>query len=282
MVIDQMTCLPKSSSCKQENCIVGKMSIVNIVDNNSSDGDVVYEITFENQRGSNVFSKSKFAAKSLLPTDFPNWSDEFGRFRLPKDSQECLPTWEWASDWILDMQGDVDEEGWQYSFVFRATSWSGSPNATHYVRRRKWVRMRRPVIVLANNAISSSTLQRSTSNSNVSPSLPPRVGGRNTDLPVASAATTTATKKPLEVMTMMERARLDRERLAILKSQLEEQPDRNAALELVTEKGVDIFEMMESEASKVLALRLMAPLMHEPLSIVQSLRFFSDRKTFYS
>lgn len=81
---------------------------------------------------------------------------------------------------------------------------------------------------------------------------------------------------------MMERARLDRERLAILKSQLEEQPDRNAALELVTEKGVDIFEMMESEASKVLALRLMAPLMHEPLSIVQSLRFFSDRKTFYS
>ena len=61
------------------------------------------------------------------------------------------PCWEWAwPSWYVDMSHDVDEEGWEYSFSFgsppyRSYGWHGSqkPWWHAFVRRRRWIRMRR-------------------------------------------------------------------------------------------------------------------------------------------
>ncbi|KAJ6083372.1 hypothetical protein N7467_007507 [Penicillium canescens] len=54
------------------------------------------------------------------------------------------PSWEWAwKAWYVDMSGDVDEQGWQYSFSFASSSWHGTQPWFHsFVRRRRWVRLR--------------------------------------------------------------------------------------------------------------------------------------------
>ncbi|KAL9085808.1 MAG: hypothetical protein Q9165_007440 [Trypethelium subeluteriae] len=61
------------------------------------------------------------------------------------------PCWEWGwPSWYVDMAHDVDEEGWEYSFSFgtppyRSYGWHGSqkPWWHAFVRRRRWIRMRR-------------------------------------------------------------------------------------------------------------------------------------------
>ncbi|KAJ3368285.1 hypothetical protein GGF31_006516 [Allomyces arbusculus] len=107
---------------------------------------VEYEEVWENQRGTAIFGRPKFSAKSLLPTDRGPWSDERGNFRVPKDRLQ-LPDpakWEWDGEWMIDMSGDVDPEGWQYAFNFGTFPWSASCGLTSYVRRRRWVRLRKP------------------------------------------------------------------------------------------------------------------------------------------
>ncbi|KAL7746251.1 Tectonin beta-propeller repeat-containing protein 1 [Sorochytrium milnesiophthora] len=111
---------------------------------------------WENQRGqvdpqptsltlSALFGRPKFSPKSLLPTDRGPWSDANGNYKLPKERVQ-LPDpqqWEWASEWMIDMAGDVDSEGWIYSFNFAGFPWSSDCTAFTYVRRRRWKRMRR-------------------------------------------------------------------------------------------------------------------------------------------
>ncbi|KAJ1963164.1 hypothetical protein GGI12_002219 [Dipsacomyces acuminosporus] len=55
------------------------------------------------------------------------------------------PSWQWVSPrWLIDMTLDVDDDGWQYSTRFSAGRWRGKHSATKsFVRRRRWVRLRR-------------------------------------------------------------------------------------------------------------------------------------------
>ncbi|CAJ0755191.1 4821_t:CDS:10, partial [Entrophospora sp. SA101] len=58
----------------------------------------VYEVLYENQRG-------------YSPMDIYT-------FQLPD------PTWEWVNkEWLIDMSGDVDQEGWEYSIAFNFNRW---------------------------------------------------------------------------------------------------------------------------------------------------------------
>ncbi|KAI8805262.1 hypothetical protein BJ742DRAFT_820646 [Cladochytrium replicatum] len=104
--------------------------------------EIVADVIWENQRGSAIFGAPKFSAKSLLPTDYPEWSDGFGAYHISLQNTQCLPGWKWVSDWMVDSAGNVDPDGWQYNFSFSLPNWSGTPNISHYVRRRKYVRMR--------------------------------------------------------------------------------------------------------------------------------------------
>lgn len=105
------------------------------------------DVLYENQRGWFFFGIPFYSNRSLLQFDPPAWVN-----RDFKDSpvdvtnaQVPDPSWEWAwRSWYVDMSGDVDEEGWQYSFSFASKfCWHGTHPWFHsYVRRRRWVRLR--------------------------------------------------------------------------------------------------------------------------------------------
>ncbi|KAJ2812039.1 hypothetical protein H4S07_001676 [Coemansia furcata] len=58
-------------------------------------------------------------------------------FQLPD------PSWQWVSPrWLIDMTRDVDDDGWQYAARFSA-AWHGRHSAQAFVRRRRWLRLRR-------------------------------------------------------------------------------------------------------------------------------------------
>lgn len=105
------------------------------------------EILYENQRGWFLFGIPFYSHRSLLQIDPPAWvtKDYHDSPVNITNAQLPDPSWEWAwQSWYVDMSGDVDEEGWQYSFSFvPKCGWHGTHPWFHsYVRRRRWVRLR--------------------------------------------------------------------------------------------------------------------------------------------
>ncbi|KAJ5773554.1 hypothetical protein N7457_008450 [Penicillium paradoxum] len=104
------------------------------------------DILYENQRGWFVFGVPRYSHSSLLNFDPSPWMNQD---RKPSpvnitNAQLPDPSWEWTwKTWYVDMSGDTDEQGWQYSFSFASSSWHGTKPWFHsFVRRRRWVRLR--------------------------------------------------------------------------------------------------------------------------------------------
>ncbi|KNE64824.1 hypothetical protein AMAG_10159 [Allomyces macrogynus ATCC 38327] len=185
---------------------------------------VEYEEVWENQRGTAIFGRPKFSAKSLLPTDRGPWSDERGNFRMPKDRLQ-LPDpakWEWDGEWMIDMSGDVDPEGWQYAFNFGTFPWSAACGLTSYVRRRRWVRLRKPRPASPGAGLAALTSPP------VLPTRAPQLPSRSPPVVVTRAAITVEDGPPgnllLRAVGRHTRSiagpRLDRERLEALAAAL--------------------------------------------------------------
>lgn len=109
--------------------------------------DTYLDELYENQRGSFVFGMPLYSSASLLNFDAAPWVDGALRRSLVDvtDAQLPDPGWEWAwRSWYVDMTGDVDEQGWQYSFSFHERfPWHGThPWLYSFVRRRRWLRKR--------------------------------------------------------------------------------------------------------------------------------------------
>ncbi|KAJ2025672.1 hypothetical protein IWW57_003303, partial [Coemansia sp. S610] len=83
----------------------------------------------------------------LHPMDPPPWCDMRMELTLPNVHSFQLPdpSWHWVSPrWLIDMTQDVDEDGWQYASRFSAAAtWHGRHSAQGFVRRRRWLRLRR-------------------------------------------------------------------------------------------------------------------------------------------
>lgn len=163
-----------------------------------------YDVLYENQRGLMFFGIPKFSAKTLFQWDPASWTNahhENSAYNVV-NAQLPNPYWEWVHpEWMIDMTGDVDESGWQYSYNFgqftvpifarpgtqipragvkgnavmnermakktekrdekdntrtdegfealkrtarsRNAKWTGIPDQNKYVRRRRWIRLRR-------------------------------------------------------------------------------------------------------------------------------------------
>jgi len=104
-------------------------------------------LLYENQRGLFIFGLPKFSSKALNQVDPNSWTDEKQKYS-PMDIHNYQlpdPTWEWVyKEWMIDMSGDVDEEGWEYAFNFHNSSWHGCYQPFRsFVRRRRWIRLRR-------------------------------------------------------------------------------------------------------------------------------------------
>ncbi|KAL5338648.1 hypothetical protein BJX70DRAFT_189498 [Aspergillus crustosus] len=104
------------------------------------------DILYENQRGWFFFGIPLYSDRSLLNLDPAPWLNAAGKqsFVNITNAQVPDPSWEWAwKTWYVDMSGDVDEQGWQYSFSFGSSPWHGTHPFWHsFVRRRRWVRLR--------------------------------------------------------------------------------------------------------------------------------------------
>lgn len=166
-----------------------------------------WDVLYENQRGMLFFGMPKFSARTLLQWDPAPWTDY--RFQNSPysivNAQLPDPAWQWVyPEWVIDMAGDVDEQGWQYSGNFgrnpfaalsrvawakpqpttagkeadmdtserlcarederrkrersredeglealkrsikaRGSKWTGRPDPGSFVRRRRWIRLRK-------------------------------------------------------------------------------------------------------------------------------------------
>ncbi|KAJ3117098.1 atp3 gamma subunit of the F1 sector of mitochondrial F1F0 ATP synthase [Phlyctochytrium bullatum] len=115
-----------------------------ISDQDSNPHEIVVDTLWENQRGCYIYAgEPSFSAEALMPTDSPPWCDPNGRPQVDRMLYPAPPNWEWVTDWTLDLNGDVDADGWSYSHHFNSKAWSGICSLTHYVRRRAWSRTRR-------------------------------------------------------------------------------------------------------------------------------------------
>ncbi|KAH7082117.1 hypothetical protein FB567DRAFT_98644 [Paraphoma chrysanthemicola] len=106
------------------------------------------DILYENQRGWFVFGIPLFSSKALwnLRIDPSPWVDAKFRPSAVNITNAQVPdpswVWDWKS-WYVDMSLDVDEEGWQYSLLFKRSAWHGNHPWFHsFVRRRRWLRRR--------------------------------------------------------------------------------------------------------------------------------------------
>lgn len=104
------------------------------------------DILYENQRGWFLCGIPLYSHRSLLNFDPATWVTHDFRDSTVNITNAQLPdpSWEWAwRRWYVDMSGDVDDQGWQYSFSFSSSAWHGSHPWFHsFVRRRRWVRLR--------------------------------------------------------------------------------------------------------------------------------------------
>ncbi|KAJ2609582.1 hypothetical protein H4S08_003986 [Coemansia sp. RSA 1365] len=118
--------------------------------------DVVYEC----QRGFNFLGKANFSTKLLHPMDPAPWSDATMQLTVANVHSFQLPdpSWEWVSPrWLIDMTLDVDEDGWQYSSRFASSDWHAQHSASRsFVRRRRWLRLRRRAFADAADSDSSA------------------------------------------------------------------------------------------------------------------------------
>lgn len=128
---------------------------INLVDH--TDGDAApaddgkqehIDILYENQRGWFVFGIPLFSSKALwnFRIDPAPWLDAKMRPSAVNITNAQVPdpswVWDWKT-WYVDMSLDVDEEGWQYSLLFKGSPWHGNHPWFHsFVRRRRWLRRR--------------------------------------------------------------------------------------------------------------------------------------------
>lgn len=107
--------------------------------------DIVTEEIFENQRYGLFSWESPF-----LPSDRFGWSDDWGVEERRKGQISLLgEDWEWILDgprdgWSIDLTGECEVEGWEYSKDFALFNGSNRRRRTHRpldpVRRRRWTR----------------------------------------------------------------------------------------------------------------------------------------------
>ena len=111
------------------------------------DSEGVIDILYENQRGGFLCGcLPLFSAKALGNLDPAPWTN-INQKTSPTNiynAQVPDPSWKWAwKEWTVNHDDGVDEDGWEYSFMFsKKFSWHGPTWWNSFVRRRVWTRKR--------------------------------------------------------------------------------------------------------------------------------------------
>ncbi|KFY10946.1 hypothetical protein V492_04764 [Pseudogymnoascus sp. VKM F-4246] len=107
------------------------------------------DILYENQRGGFVCGHPLFGPRALGLFDHAPWTNIAFKPSATNitNAQVPDPSWEWAwAEWVINHDPDneiLDEDGWEYSFMFsKRFSWHGPTWYSSFVRRRAWIRKR--------------------------------------------------------------------------------------------------------------------------------------------
>ncbi|KAM7213858.1 hypothetical protein V8F06_010736 [Rhypophila decipiens] len=108
--------------------------------------ETAIDILYENQRGGFLCGMALFSSKALGNLDPPPWTNSVHK-TSPTDitnAQVPDPSWEWVwPEWRINHEDGMDEEGWEYSFMFsKKFSWHKPAWWNSFVRRRAWIRKR--------------------------------------------------------------------------------------------------------------------------------------------
>lgn len=110
------------------------------------DDESAIDILYENQRGGFLCGIPLFSSKALGNLDPSPWTNSAKKTSATNvtNAQVPDPSWEWAwKDWSINHTDEVDENGWEYSFMFaKFFSWHGPTWYSSCVRRRAWIRKR--------------------------------------------------------------------------------------------------------------------------------------------
>lgn len=216
----------------------------------AKDGDSEIDILWENQRGSFLLGRPYYSSNSLLNFDPSPWTNVFGKPSAVDITNAQLPdpNWEWAwKTWYVDMSIDVDENGWQYSFMFQTRfPWHGThPWGYSFVRRRRWIRKRvRKDRHLANGKVEGGDAMKEAHRLNADYfTIHPTLNrSPSSSYPASTTGNTLTTSLPEEetesidnlrtLIQRMKRATVDREKL-------------NLVLHFMDEGGQDIHYLAE-------------------------------------
>lgn len=201
--------------------------------------ETAIDILYENERGGFFCGRALFSSQALGSLDPTAWTNAYHKPSPTSihTAQVPDPSWEWVwSDWHINKQEGVDDDGWEYSFAFsKKFSWHGPRWWNSFVRRRAWTRKRAK---RAEEDISNDPHMLNTDYFTVRPasdrgsqksrSLSSRVPSR-TSLSQASSIEMAQQMPDIEdIETLMERlrfARIDREKLEATENYLENAMD---------------------------------------------------------
>lgn len=107
------------------------------------------DVLYENERGGFLCGHPLFGSRALGMFDAAPWTNIAFKPSATniKNAQVPDPGWEWAWDeWVINHDPDIenlDDDGWEYSFMFsKRFSWHGPTWYNSFVRRRAWIRKR--------------------------------------------------------------------------------------------------------------------------------------------
>jgi hypothetical protein len=110
------------------------------------DRESVIDILYENQRGCFLCGMPLFSARALGALDPSPWTNAAQKPSATDitNAQVPDPSWQWAwEEWKINYSDEVDEDGWQYSFMSsKKFSWHKPRWWNSFVRRRAWIRRR--------------------------------------------------------------------------------------------------------------------------------------------
>ncbi|XP_068709292.1 myoferlin-like isoform X2 [Montipora foliosa] len=104
-------------------------------------------MTYDRDSGHKSFLEDVFENESRLPggswgpSTVP-WTDVRGDAVTPRDEISCPEDWSWTTDWTVDLNRAVDEDGYEYTVEATLGGYGPVEKTYHLCRRRRWVRNR--------------------------------------------------------------------------------------------------------------------------------------------
>ncbi|KAF9898024.1 hypothetical protein BX616_004593, partial [Lobosporangium transversale] len=245
--------------------------------------DFEYDFLYQHQRGAFFLGTPKFSSKSLLPIDPDEWTNEKFEISAMNISNYVVPdpSWEWVhKSWLVDMTGDVDEDGWEYAMAFHGSSWHGNYEVFRsFARRRRWIRLRKrkgktlqkpcplPERTYPTSVDFSTWTKRDMDGSSPFPSDDI---ASNDDDPHTQT-------KPVDLYKVLKKARSDREKLAYIAQYVVRYPGQLNEIEQRLDRYLNLLDYEASRRDFLILLNTYSPTKKDVVTrTAEQLEFYSD------